>query len=88
MRIKKGYIVRNIVDCFVVVPVGERVIDFKGIMTLNDTGKFIWDCLANDIQYEQLLSMLLDEYNVDESTAKTDLEEFLGKARVSGVLEE
>ena len=38
---KDGYLVREIADSYVVVPVGERVIDFKGIMTLNDTGLFI-----------------------------------------------
>jgi Coenzyme PQQ synthesis protein D (PqqD). len=88
MRIKNGYIVREIVDTYVVVPIGERVVDFKGLMTLNDTGNFIWKCLSNDIEYDKLLSMILDEYNVDEDTARADLDEFLNKARESGVLEE
>lgn len=88
MKIKKGYLVREIADSYIVVPVGERVIDFKGIMTLNDTGNFIWKCLADEITYSRLLAAILDEYEVDEATAKADLDEFLNEAREGGVLEE
>lgn len=88
MRIKDGYLVREIADSYVVVPVGERVIDFKGIMTLNDTGYFIWNCLSEDKSFDELLKLILDEYEVDENIARADLEEFLRKALESGVLEE
>jgi hypothetical protein len=88
MRIKEGFLVRKIADTRIVVPIGERVIEFKGLMTLNDPGYFIWECLSDDITYPQLLSAILDEYEVDEATARTDLNEFLESARQSGVLEE
>ncbi|AFV05158.1 MULTISPECIES: PqqD family peptide modification chaperone [Dehalobacter] len=88
MKIKEGYLVREIADCYIVVPVGERVIEFKGIMTLNDTGNFIWRCLTEDISYNQLLTSILDEYEIDEVTAKADLDDFIQSARESGVLEE
>lgn len=88
MRIKKGFLVREIAGCNIVVPVGERVIDFKGIMTLNDTGSFIWKCLSEDIAYDQLLSLILEEYEIDEATARADLDELLNTARESGILEE
>ncbi|NBJ14682.1 MAG: PqqD family protein [Dehalobacter sp. 4CP] len=88
MKIKEGYLVRKIADCYIVVPVGERVIEFKGIMTLNDTGNFIWRGLTEDISYNQLLASILDEYEIDEVTAKADLDDFIQSARESGVLEE
>ncbi|NLB79508.1 MAG: PqqD family protein [Clostridiaceae bacterium] len=87
MKIKNGYLVREIAGSYIVVPVGERVIDFKGIMTLNDTGNFIWKCLADEITYDELLTAILEEYEIDEATAKADLDEFINKARESGVLE-
>lgn len=88
MKLKKGYLVREIAGCYVVVPVGERVIDFKGIMTLNDTGNFIWKCLSDEITYSQLLTLILEEYEIDEATARAGLAEFLNSAREGGVLEE
>ena len=88
MKIKDGFLLREIADCHIVVPVGSRVIDFKGLMTLNDTGYFIWNHLIEDNTYERLLDSMLQEYEVDEDTAKKDLIEFLNKAKESGVLEE
>ncbi|QHA00951.1 PqqD family protein [Dehalobacter restrictus] len=88
MKIKEGYLVREIANCYIVVPVGERVIEFKGIMTLNDTGNFIWRCLTEDISYNQLLASILDEYEIDEVIAKADLDDFIQSARENGVLEE
>ena len=88
MKLKTGYLVREIADCHIVVPIGERVIEFKGIMTLNDTGNFIWKCLSDDISDSELLHSVLEEYEIDEATAKVDLDEFLKLARDSGVFEE
>ncbi len=88
MKIKSGFLVRDIADSYIVVPVGERVIDFKGIMTLNESGYFLWKQLLANISYDGLLSALLDEYEVDETTARNDIDEFLESARESGVLEE
>jgi hypothetical protein len=88
MKIKSGFLVREIADTYIVVPVGERVIDFKGIMTLNNTGYFLWKRLLEEISYDSLLAALLDEYEVDEATARKDIDEFLQSARESGVLEE
>ena len=88
MKIKNGYLLREIADSWIVVPIGERVIDFKGMMTLNESGAFLWGCLTEDISYEQLLDCLLEEYDVDEKTARADLDEFISQARKSGVLHE
>lgn len=88
MKVKSDYLLREIAGCHIVVPVGERVIEFKGMMTLNETGGFIWKCLSEDITYSRLLSSILDEYEIDEATARADLDEFLASARENGVLEE
>lgn len=88
MKIKEGFLLREIADCHIVVPVGSRVIDFKGLMTLNNSGYFIWNQLIEENTYEKLLGSILQEYEIDGEIAKKDLDEFLDKARESGVLEE
>jgi hypothetical protein len=88
MKIKEGFLLREIAECYIVVPVGSRVIDFKGLMTLNNSGYFIWNHLIEENTYDNLLDSILQEYEVDEETAKKDLDEFLDKAWESGVLEE
>lgn len=88
MKIKKGYLMRQVIDTYIVVPVGEQVIEFKGMMTLNKTGAFIWQQLQTEQTYEQILAAVLDKYEIGEATAAADLKEFLDSARGSGVLEE
>lgn len=88
MRIRNGYLLRLIADTHIVVPVGERVIAFKGMMTLNQTGAYIWKCLEVEVTYEELLRAILDKYEIKIETAATDLDEFLDKARSNGVIEE
>ena len=88
MKIKSGFLLRKIAGTHVVVPIGERVIEFKGMMTLNDHGLFVWDMLQNECSFDEILSSILDDYDIDEETAKADLEEFLALVRKNGALEE
>ncbi len=88
MRIKDGYLLREIADCAVVVPIGERVIDFKGMMILSESAALLWRNLADNCSHEQLLQLLVDEYDVTRDRAEVDLDEFLSVARQNGVLDE
>ena len=45
MTLKKGFMLRSIAGTHVVIPLGERVVDFNGILTLNETGAFLWELL-------------------------------------------
>jgi len=88
MKIKDGFLLREIVGTNVVIPTGERVIEFNGMITLNDVGAFIWSQLQNECTFNELLTSILDRYDVDADTAKTDLEELLTLIRKNGALEE
>jgi hypothetical protein len=80
MKIKPGFLLRNVADVNVVVPVGEMSVDFNGIITLNDTGKFLFERLmVEDTSEDGLLLLMLEEYEVDEETAKADIREFVSK---------
>ena len=88
MRIKNGFLLREIAGTYVVVPVGERVIDFKGMMTLNEVGSFVWDKMQNECTFDEILVSILEEYDVDADTAKADLESFIARVWHNGALEE
>jgi len=88
VKIKDGFLLREIAETHVVVPVGERVIEFKGLMILNEHGLFVWNMLQNDHTFGEVLASILDEYDIDADTAKADLEEFLARVRKNGALEE
>ncbi len=77
MKIKDGYIIRNIADNWIVVPLGEKVVEFNGLLSLNETAAFLWRQLENECDEDDLCSALMSEFEVDELTAKKDIDEFL-----------
>jgi len=87
MRIKSDYILREVAGNYVVVPVGKAAVNFNGMMTLNETGAFIWKELSVEISEEQLLAALLGKYDIDEATAKADISCFFEKLKAADVFE-
>ncbi len=69
MKVKEGFVLRKVGSDYLVVAVGERVKEFNGMLTLNETSKIIYDCLLEGLEKEDILKRFLDEYNVDEKRA-------------------
>lgn len=81
MKIKSGFILREVADNYIVVAVGDRVKEFNGLINLNSTGAFLWKILENGAEEEQLVASLLKEYEIDEETAKKDVSAFVAKVK-------
>jgi len=87
MKIKDGFAKRNIAGSDIVVPVGKKAREFNGMITLNGTGSFLWECFLKDITVDEAVKMLLSEYDVDEKTAKKDVEAFAKMLKDNGLTE-
>ena len=87
MKIKEGFVLRNVVDEFIVMPTGDNIAKFEGAVVLNEVSAFIFKQLENPVSREDLLAAMLDEYDVDEATAAADLDALLEKLADMGVLE-
>ena len=55
MKIKNGFAKREIAGSYIVVPVGKEASEFNGMITLNESGSFFWDCLQNESQANTML---------------------------------
>ncbi|MDI6453303.1 PqqD family protein [Peloplasma aerotolerans] len=87
MKIKKGYVLKNLSNKHIVVPVGEEAINFSGLITLNESGKLLFETLGNDVSLDDLVSKLLDAYEIDEETARKDATAFVDKLRGKQIIE-
>ena len=87
MKIRDGFVLREVADQIVVVPTGQLVNEFQVMITLNSTGKFIWELLKEDITFEQIVIKLVEKYKIDEIKAKQDAEIFIEKLKTSNILE-
>lgn len=86
MKIKEGYILREVAGNFIVVAVGDAALDFNGVITLNETGALLWKALENGATESGLLEELKKEYEIDDETAKKDVLAFLGKLKEAELL--
>lgn len=85
MKLKDGFILRSVAGQTVVLPTGEDL-DLNMMITLNDTGAFLWEKLENETSEAELTAALLAEYDVDEATAKSAVAAFVQKLENNGFL--
>lgn len=88
MKLKPGYMLRNVAGYNVVVPIGEAALDFNGMINLNESGAMLWEMLENEATEEALVKALLDEYETTEETAKKDVSLFVQKMREAKLIDE
>ena len=88
MKIREGFVLRNIVGEHIVMPVGENINKFEGALVLNEVSAFLWESLKAYISKEDLLALLLAEFDVERDVAEKDLDVFLDQLRAQELLEE
>jgi len=88
MKVKDGFVLRQIAETWVVVPIGQRVVEFNGLVSLSESAALLWSMLEKGAKQQELLDALLTEYKIDEETALIDIESFIDCLREKGFLEE
>ena len=79
MKIKEGFILREVAGSFIVVAVGEAVKTYNGVITLNETSAFLWNKLIKGATEEELVDALLSEYEVEKEDAVKGVKSFINK---------
>lgn len=80
MKLKDGFILRTVAGETVVLP-GSGVTDFDMMITLNDTGKFLWERLAVGAEEADLVKDILAEYDVSEELATQSVAAFVARLK-------
>lgn len=87
MKIKEDFMLRNIAGDWIVVPMGERLAEFNGMIKLNESGAFIWKLLETGAARDEIIATMLKEYDVDAETASAEADMFLEKLTEAHILE-
>ena len=85
MKLKEGFLLRSVAGQTVVLPTGDEL-DMNMMITLNETGTFLWERLNEETSEDALVQALLGEYDVDEATARNAVVEFVKKLNDNGFL--
>ena len=87
MKIKEGFVLRQVAGSWVVLTVGQASVNFNKILSLNESGVLLWRALEKEGDRNSLTEIMLAEYDVDEATARAAVERFVAKLESNGFLE-
>lgn len=86
MRVEKEFVLREIAGDYIIIPTGKTVLEFNGLITVNEVGVSLWRMLQKEVTLDELVQGILDEYDVEEAVAREDIREFLEKLYEGGIL--
>lgn len=87
MKIKEGFVLREVAGQAVVIAVGEASKTFHGMINLNGTGKRIWEGVEQGKTKEEIANQLSEDYEVEYEKALQDTEKMLTKMQDTGVID-
>ncbi len=86
MKIKEGFVLRETAGSYIVMNLGGEL-SFNGVITLNETGAFIWRAIEEGKAENEIAELIASEYETDAETALRDVKAFINKMSEAGVLE-
>lgn len=88
MKVNREFVLREIAGDYIIIPTGKTVLEFNGLITVNEVGVSLWKMLQEEVTFDDLVEGILKEYDVDEEIAREDIREFLDRIIESGILTE
>ena len=85
MRIEKAFVLREIAGDYIIIPTGSTVLEFNGLVTVNEVGVTLWNMLQEEVTMDELVQGILNEYDVEQEVARNDIQEFLDKLIEGGI---
>ena len=88
MKLQGEFVVRQVMDNIVAIPVGQTALGLNAMILLNDVSKIIWDHLEQGTNLESMVKAVTDAFNVSPDEAQRDILEFCDKLRKLQLLDE
>ena len=88
MKVKEDLMLREVMNEWMIIPMGERLLEFNGISKLNESGVLLWKILEKGAEKNELVRALLETYEVDAIQAEGEVNKFLEALRENKMLEE
>lgn len=71
------FVCKEVGSEILLVPLRDNVADFNQYLTLNELGSFIYKLITDCKPYEDILSEILAQYEIDDTQARQDLSAFI-----------
>lgn len=87
MKIKDGFILREMCGEKIVTAEGMEHINFNKLISLNSTAAFLWESFSGkEFTIEDMASLLVEKYGIDMELAVKDSENLCKAWQEAGVM--
>jgi hypothetical protein len=87
MKRSQDFLLKDVGGQSLLVPIGAKVTEMNALITLNATGRCVWELLAEDLSAEDLVREVAKRFDADPGKTRSDVQAFLDKLRRLGLLE-
>ena len=88
MKIKDGFILKDVAGSKIVIATGEARLSLNGVITFNSVGAEIFNLLDGTNSSEEIVAKIASDYNVNAEIVKRDFEALVEKLRKHNLLDE
>ncbi len=88
MKIKDGFILKDVAGSKIVIATGEQRLNFNGIITFNNVGADVFNLLDGTNSTEDIITNISEKYGVGRDVVKADIEKLIDKMRKHNLIEE
>lgn len=86
MKLNPNYAVKNMLGETILIPIGEAIEGFHGMISMNEVASFMFEHMEECENYDEMVKLVLDEFDIDEETAKKDVYGFLDTLKQTGFI--
>ena len=87
MKIKEGFVLRDVAGHTMVIATGETSKIFHGMIKMNSTAKEIWLMIEEGLSQESIVERLSSIYNVDSCKIENDVSKIITLMKDNGIVE-
>lgn len=84
----EDYIIREIAGETILVPTGAHADHFNGMLTLNETSRFLWEFFRSPHTLEETVAAAQERYDDDTRSLESDIYDFMHESVMLGFLKE
>lgn len=84
--IKGIYTLRQIAGEYLAIPINNEAGDNANIVILNPVSQVIWGKIEAGATFDEILSAVTNEFDVEKEEASADIKDFLNGLEESGLL--
>ncbi len=88
MKLRGEFVIRQVVDEVLAIPVGNTALEFNGMIMLNAVSRIIWESLSMGATIDEIVTAVTDKFEVSAEEARADITEFIDKLREINIIED